>query len=194
MASVFAISAVCAGLAQHLRLAHQLSAVKDTSCQFTVVGTKDLKDLPNKSTTCAIFLYRITYNEHTRNPARVQTRAPLTVDLHLLISLWADSPLKEQTILGWVMQQLHDSPVLDRSLLGASGQFVDGEVVQLIPEELSVDDMSKLWQLLVPPYRPSATYIARNVKIGSEHQAAAPVVATRFAVSDELAAETQARP
>lgn len=186
MASLIAVNAVCSGIAQQLRLAHQLSPVHDTSCQFTVVGSKDLKDLPTKSTTCAIFLYRISHNEHTRNPARSSPRGPLTVNLHLLFSMWADSPLKEHTILGWVMRELYDHPILDRSVLGASGEFIDGELVQLIPEELTLDDMSKLWQLLVPPYRLSANYIARNVRIGSGSEVGAPVAATRFGVNDEI--------
>jgi hypothetical protein len=189
MASLIAINAVCSGIAQQLRLAHQLSPVKGTSCQFAVVGSKDLADLPNKGTTCAIFLYRVTHNEHTRNPARASPRGPLTVNLHLLFSMWADSPLKEHTILGWLMRELYDHPVLDRSVLGASGEFTDGELVQLIPEELTLDDMSKLWQLLVPPYRLSASYIARNVSIGTRSEAGAPVAATRFGFTAELEAQ-----
>jgi hypothetical protein len=186
MASLSAVNAVCAGIAQQLRLAHQLSPIKDTSCLFTVVGSKELKDLPTRNTTCAIFLYRISHNEHTRNAAVCSPRGPLTVNLHLLFSMWADSPLKEQTVLGWVMRELYDHPVLDRSVLGASGAFADGELVQLIPEELTLDDMSKLWQLLVPPYRLSVSYIARNVRIGVTSAGGAPVAATRFGVTDEV--------
>jgi len=188
MASLIAVNAVCAGIARQLGLAHQLSPVKDTSCLFAVVGSKDLKDLSTKGTTCSIFLYRITHNEHTRSP-RSSPRGPLTVNLHLLFSMWADSPLKEHGILGWLMRELYDHPVLDRSTLGASGAFADGELVQLIPEELTLDDLSKLWQLLAQPYRLSATYVARNVRIGTQADAGAPVAATRFVVSDDVAVE-----
>ena len=188
MANLSAISAVCGGIAQQLGLAHQLSPIKDTSCVFSVVGSKDLKDLATRNTTCAIFLYRISHNEHTRNAVRPAASRPLAVNLHLMFSMWADSPLKEQTILAWVMRELYDHPILDRSVLGAGGEFTDGELVQLIPEELTLDDMSKLWQLLVPPYRLSAFYVARNVQIGTRFEADTPVVATRFGLTDEVPA------
>ncbi len=188
MASVAAIHSVVSGLAQHLTRAHQLSPIKDMSCAFTPVGTSEFKKLDGKNTTCSIFLYRVTQNEHTRNPRPgASARPPLAINLHLLFTVWADSPLKELTVLGWVMRELHAYPVLDRSLLAASGQFRDAESVQLISEELSLDDMTKLWQALTPPLRPSFTFIARNVQIGPDtEEQFAPVIATRFDVSDEL--------
>lgn len=188
MASVSALHAVVSGLAQHLTRAHQLSPIKDVSCAFTPVGTSEFKKLDGKNTTCSIFLYRVTQNEHARNPGWAPSRRPpLAVNLHLLLTVWADSPLKELTVLAWAMRELHAYPVLDRSLLAANGQFRDAESVQLIPEELTLDDMTKLWQALTPPLRPSVTFIARNVRIGPDsEEPAAPVIATRFDVGDEM--------
>lgn len=191
MATVSAIHALCSGLAQTLGRAHQISSIKDLSCVFSVVGTSDFKKLDGKDTTCSIFLYRVTHNEHMRNmtASAGQAMRPLAVDMHLLFTFWADNPLKEQTLLAWVVRELHQRPVLDNSTLGASGQFDTGDRVQLIPEELSLDDMTKLWQALVPPYRPSVTYVARNVPIGLDGvEEFAPVVATRHRLGDRVEA------
>lgn len=181
MAAIAAVSAVVAGIAQHLTRARQLSPISDVSCTFLPVGTTDLKKLDGRETTCSIFLYRVTQNEHTR------TRAVLTLNLHLLITIWADTPLREHLLLAWVMRELYQHPVLDRSVLAGSGQFALADQVQLIPEELTLDDMTKLWQALVPPYRPSIAYVARNVPIGLDEDGAfAPVVASRFELTDEI--------
>src|SRR5258706_264054 len=116
MAAITAINAVCAGLAQYLTRAHQLSSVQDISCTFQAVGTTEFKKLDGKETTCSIFLYRVTHNEHTRNlPRRPQARS-LAINMHLLITIWADAPLKEHILLAWVMRELHRHPVFDRSL------------------------------------------------------------------------------
>lgn len=188
MASLSAINAVCAGLAQYLSRAHQLSPIKDISCAFSAVGATELKKLDGKDTTCSIFLYRVSHNAHTRNQG-ASPRLPLALDLHLAFTVWADSALKEHTVLAWVMRELYRKPVLDRSILAASGGFAPPEVVQLLPEELSLDEMTKLWQLLNPPYRPSVGYVAHNVKIGpDEAEGFEPVVATRFSVTDEMEA------
>jgi hypothetical protein len=58
----------------------------------------------------------------------------------------------------------------------------------MFPEELTLDDLSKLWQVLVPPLRPSLGYVARNVMIDIESQPDAErVVATRFELDDDVA-------
>ena len=96
-------------------------------------------------------------------------------------TVWSDTPLKEQQLLAWTMRELHQRPVLDRSVLGGAGAFTDADRIQLTPEELTLDDMSKLWTMLTPPYRPSLTYVARNVPIDLDaFDEYPPVVATRF--------------
>lgn len=187
MAALAAVNAVVAGVAQHLTRARQLSPISDVSCTFQAVGTTDFKKLDGRETTCSIFLYRITHNEHTRNLLPRTTRRVLTVNMHLLITVWADTPLREHLLLAWVMRELHQHPVLDRSVLAGNGQFANSDQVQFIPEELTLDDMSKLWQALVPPYRTSITYVARNVPIGfDEDEVFAPAAATRFELTDEM--------
>ena len=82
------------------------------------------------------------------------------------------------------MQQLYRTPVLDRSVLSASGGWAQSDVVQIIPAELSVDDMTRIWDALAPSYRLSVSYIARMIRIDADSEPdAAPVVAQRFALA-----------
>lgn len=193
MAQVTALHTLVSGLAQHLSRAYQLRPLPGITCSFAPLGISELRQLDGEATTCSLLLYRTTHNEHLRNRPQASLplgRAmPLTVDLHLLVSIWADSALREQNLLGWVMRELHQRPVIDRALLGDSSVFDADDLISLSPEELSLDDMTKLWQVLTPPYRPSLSYVARNVRIdlGTEPDHA-PVVARRLALTDDVAA------
>lgn len=191
MAAVTAIYAVTSSLAATLTRAYQVRPVAGLSCSFSAIGTSDMKKLDDQTTTCAIFLYRVTHNEFLRNRAAEGGVKPLSVNLHLMVSVWTDTPLREQTMLAWVMRELHQRPVLDNTVLQASDGFGATDMVQLTPEEISATDMSTLWQVFVPPYRMSLTYVARNLAIDLDPpERFAPVVATRFSVAT-LAADAQ---
>lgn len=189
MSGVESVNDVTEALARHLSRAHQISPVRETSCAFQSVGTSDLRKLDGDKTVCALLVYRITHNEHTRNvPNAMRTlRTPLSLNVHFLVSVWAAHAQEEQLILPWVMRELHAHPVLDTAILRGPAGFRDADQIQLIPEELTLDDLTKLWQALVPPMRLSATYVARNVRIDmGPTEEAGPVAATRFSFTDEM--------
>ncbi len=196
MASISAIHALTSGLAQHLSRAYQRSPVVGITCKFEPTGVSDFKKLDGQDTKLTLLLYRITHNEHQRNrpPSSLPsgTPVPLTVNVHLLLSIWADTALKEQSLLAWAMRELHLHPVLDRSLFADVGAYAAGDLVALTPEDLTLDDLSKLWQVLVPPLRPSLGYVARNVKLDLDTEPDnAPVVATRITLDDDVLAPAE---
>jgi hypothetical protein len=185
MATVSALHAVTTGIAQSLGRAYQLHPITGIACTFGAVGTTDFRKLDGQTTSCSIFVYRVTQNEHLRNRPPVRRAVPLTVNLHMLFTIWADSPLREQSLLAWLLRELHERPVLDNSVLAPSGGFDPADQVLLAAEELSLDDVAKLWQILTPPYRASLTYVARNIPIDLEPMPVfPPAVATRFAMQD----------
>ncbi len=186
--SVAAITGFTSGLAQLLKQRHELNpAQAGFSASFDAVGISDFKKLDGAQTRVSLMLVRLSHNEHLRNrpvatmPAGRQP--PLAVDLHLLFTVWADKADKEQLLIAWLLRELHGLPVLGGAALGAP--FGIHDAVQLIPEELSLDDLSKLWQVLVPPLRPSLGYVARHVALDLDRRPdAAPVVATRMHLVD----------
>jgi hypothetical protein len=132
----------------------------------------------------SIFLHRITRNEQLRSPQR-QTQHPeaqptLFLDLHYLLTYWGKSAEAEQTVLAWVMQFLETNPVLDTSILSSVAQWETGETVQLIPTNLSLEDILRIWDALGPKYRVSISYMARCVRVDRAVLPAGPVVATGF--------------
>ncbi|RQP21469.1 DUF4255 domain-containing protein [Piscinibacter terrae] len=192
MATASAIHAITSGIAQVLSRAYQLRPLAGVTCKFEPLGISDFKKLDGSDPKVSIVLYRISHNEHLRNrpPPMLPTGkpCPLTVNLHMLITVWADSALKEQSLIAWTLRELHMRPVMDKSMFADVGGFGVNDLVTMFPEELTLDDLSKLWQVLVPPLRPSLGYVARNVMIDIESQPDAErVVATRFALDDDVA-------
>jgi hypothetical protein len=144
--------------------------------------------------TISLFLFRVTVNEHLRNIPRaslpsgraMRMEVPLSLDLHYLLSVWSDKAEDEHFLLAWTMQELYLRPVLDGSSLIGDAQWQPEDVVQILPAELSTEDIMRIWDALEPSYRLSVSYVARVLRIdGPLEPAGPPVAARRFAYLDE---------
>lgn len=189
MANVHSIHSVGASLVTFLRNAYPADLEEDHPCDFSLFSSGDLADIGNIGTTVSLYLYRITMNEHLRGArhvgAPIDAVPPLSVDLHYLISVWADSATAEHVISAWVARELYSHPILDISSLSSDGGWSPEDVVQIIPAELSNEDLMRIWDALAPNYRLSFTFIARSVRIDVQQAATgAPVAATRHVYSD----------
>jgi len=84
------------------------------------------------------------------------------------------------------MRQLHDRPVFDVASLSPEGGWTASDFVQVIPAELSNEDVMRIWDALDPAYRLSVSYIARTVRIDPDAASVGrPVVATRSSFTDQ---------
>ena len=188
MANLQAIYSVGNSLVTYLDNSYQeLSQIDPLlpSCKFQLLSSIELDDMDKPNTTLSLFLHRVTIDEHVRNAhqinAMIPQQAPLSLDLHYLMSIWANSAATEHFILAWAMRQLHLHPLLDSSYLSSEADWRPEEVIQIIPAELSNEDMMRIWDTLKPSYRLSVSYIARVVRIeGDELENDRPVVATRM--------------
>jgi hypothetical protein len=161
----------------------------DMPVTFRLISGGELADDElDLDSTVTLYLYRVTVNDHLRNvrPSHApQNRPPLGLNLHYLVTVWAKSADVEHALLGWTMRHMHQNPILDRSSLMADGGWASDETIHVAPEELSNEDLLRLWDALTPPYRLSYSYVARVVLIDSELRAdGPPVIATRFTYSD----------
>jgi len=188
MANLRAIHSVGYSLVTYLQNAYPEPLRTEQPCDFRLLSSGELVDPGDIAPALSVYLYRVTINEHLRNSTLVGqgagSRPPLSLDLHFLLSVWAESALAEHTILAWTMRELHRHPVLDLSSLSPEAEWSPGDFVQLIPAELSTEDIMRVWDALEPPYRLSVSYIARVVRIDGEPVATQPAVSTRFSWAD----------
>jgi hypothetical protein len=187
MANIFALHSVGNSIATYLRNTYPAEIAGRTmpACTFDVISCGALAaDFDEEPTRITLLLYRATMNEHARQQRTHVSAAgisPLTVDLHYLLTAWGGTAAEEQTIFAWSLRQLHEHPLLDASTLSPEAGWARDEAVQIVPHEIAVDDMMRIWDALDPSYRLSAAYIARLVRIDPDELAEyRPVVATRL--------------
>lgn len=176
-------------LVQYLNSAFSLSPPLATTIHFELASSGELNANTTRSNVVTLYLYRVTVDPHSRNAPSSdgsETRVPLPLALHYLLSVWCDGAQDEQLVLGWVMRQLYEHQVLTPSDLMPDAAWHPSDVIQLVPSELTTEDMMRIWDALDPAYRLSVSYTARVVRLdpdsGTEHR---PVVARRLSVDPE---------
>jgi hypothetical protein len=199
VANLFAIHSIGESLVSYLRHAFQTlpQELKDQLPQapgFTLLSSKEMGGGQGSTDPgrpgLTLYLYRVTMNEHLRNQPYAggasDTPPPLALDLHYLLTVWADDSKDEHRMLGWAMHHLHTHQTLSASDLNEDGAWSPAETIQLIPAELSNEDLMRIWDTLQRPYTLSASYIARVIRIdvAPNHPSGKPVVARRLSLSD----------
>jgi hypothetical protein len=134
------------------------------------------------SPALSVFLYRVDFNK-TMSAAwaavgSLDGRAYLAVDLHFLLTPWADNAEYELRILGKAMQCLQARPILAGPLLFPDAAWAPNESVQVVPEDVPTETLMRTFDSLPTDYRLSVPYVARIVRIDSRQARPAPPVTT----------------
>lgn len=117
----------------------------------------------------SILLYRVDFNK-TMRPSwsavgSLDGHSHLPLDLHFLLTAWADNAEDEHQIIGRTMQAIETVGALSGPLLYPTGEWEPGEAVQLYLEDMATDDLMRTFDSLQCDFRLSVPYIARIVTI-----------------------------
>ncbi len=193
MANHLAIHSFCQSLCDFLSQRHATYSPPAgipplPSASFAVLSSSKFSSTDAiTETTVSLFLHRITINNHLRNTRAGSAVGPLGIDLHVLLTVWADDADDEHILLAWAMRELHQHAYLDRSSLTEEAGWAVDEQVNIAPAELSPEEMARIWEAAHRGYRLSYPFVARVIRIGIDRTPdAAPVVATRFTYTDDL--------
>ncbi len=191
--AIAAVSAVLSDLLNNGLIDHDLSALGNVL--VSSVAPDLITTGPNEGPRLNLFMYHASANQGWRNAAlpsrdskgeRLSNPA-LALDLHYLLTAYASQDFHAEILLGYAMQQLHECPVLARDAIrktlkvsppvtGAilpptlqtlvAADLADQvELVKLVPEAPSTEELSRLWTALQAHYRPTAGYLASVVLI-----------------------------
>ena len=193
MTNVLAIHSVGESLRTYLDTSYPADLRAAHPCEFRLLSSGELAASAEIDGALTLYLYRVTVNEYARNVRRVtdatHENVPLAVDLHYLLTVWSRSAFTEHVIVAWAMRQLHQHPVLDASSLTSEAAWGAGDFVQVIPAELSTEEVMRIWDTFEPKYRLSVSYIARVVRIDTDPVLEGmPVVARRLSYDSTVAA------
>ncbi len=130
----------------------------------------------------SLFAYRVDFNKAVRASwaaiGHQDGRGHLPVDLHFLLTPWANDADSELRIVGRAMQALDATPILAGPLLLPHGDFGPGESVQLVLEDVSTEAVMRTFDSLPTDYKLSVPYIARVVRLDARTAAPSPPVLT----------------
>lgn len=136
-----------------------------------------------------LFLHQVTPHTSLRSGERSGQRPLLGLDLHYLLTAYGAQDLQIEILLGYAALMLHRIPVVHRNVirdalatlasddhggippptLQALAGFDPGsqiEQLEIRPQYLSGEDLSKIWSPLQARYRPSLAYKVSMVTIG----------------------------
>src|SRR6266487_3966029 len=185
MATYRAVEASCEAVVRLLQQSWRRDLFESRDLLFQVYQTQDFAT--PMSTGVSLFLYRVTVNTIQRTPVprpgpKGRLRRPqLPLDLHFLLTPWADHSSLAQAILGWMMRAIEDTAILPAGLLNAvtDGVFDDDETVEIVAGQMTNEEMFRIWDVLPRDYQISIPYTARIVRIDSnlDLNEAGPVLA-----------------
>jgi hypothetical protein len=171
--AIAAVSEAIVGLLQ----ARYLEAPQffNNELEFRIFLAKDFSQ--PMSAGVSLFLFRIYPNGVLRSPRGrpgpegQEYRNQLPLDVHFILTAWAQDPSLQHLIAGWMMRMIEDTPILPPGLLNQKFPSLFGadEGVVVTPAELSTEELLRMWEVLVSnSYQVSVPYVARAVKIESK--------------------------
>jgi hypothetical protein len=129
-----------------------------------------------------LFLYRVDFNKTMRaawsGVSQNDGRSHLPLDLHFLLTAWADNAENEHLILGRALQAIEDTPILAGPLLMQASDWAPNESLQLVLQDVATDALMRIFDSLPVDYRLSVPYVARVTRIDGQRVPREPAVTT----------------
>ena len=170
MANYRSIGSTAEAVARLLQQSWQPSLLGGIEPRFEVYQGKDFSTPMAQGVS--VFAYQVAVDQVQRTlpPATRDHLRPLPVRISFLLTAWGQDASTEHDMLGWAMRAIADNPVLSSGFLNAAvpGVFRPDETVEIVPTELSNNDVFLLWQVLPGNLQLSVPYLARVVRIESE--------------------------
>lgn len=169
------------------RLPAELSD-EPTKAVVTLLGSADIakKISGNK---LGIYLHRITVDPHGRTrqftPKGTDQNgrhSELPVNLHFLLIANATSATVEADLMAWAMVVLANESQIDIShVQDIDDEWGQQELLTIAPDEMSTEDLMRIWDVFESSYTNTVPYVARSVRLRLKPQRTeGPPVVTRI--------------
>ncbi len=153
------------------RLSLRMAALLGGNPNVKLLGSQELSGTPTTE-SLGIYLYRIAVDPYARNrhlaaaEGRKAPRPELPVNLHILLVGWSDKNEAEVTYLSTAMQIIGSAMNLGIAEVGITDpSWGETDSVQVIPEEMSTEDLTRLWDSFPGGYRLSVPYIIKTLRL-----------------------------
>jgi hypothetical protein len=155
------------------------------NARVALLGSADVAK-PLTGNMLGIYLHRIVIDPHGRSrhfpPSGMDSNAPrpeLPVNLHILLIANGSSAEHEADLLSWAMIELANDGQLDVSRLAdTDSEWTERETLTVTPEEMSTEDLMRIWDVFEAKYTSTVPYVIRTVgmKLRAPRTVGPPVV------------------
>jgi hypothetical protein len=151
--------------------AHQ--PIPNRPTRVVLIRTNDLALTENETLilppAVSLLAYRVDFDKVMR-PAWAATgseegRSYLPLNVHLLLTAWADNAEHELHILGRALQAVDTRPILAGPLLHPTGGWAENETVEVVLEDVPTDDLMRVFDSLGVEYRLTVPLMAKVVVV-----------------------------
>ncbi|NMG75798.1 DUF4255 domain-containing protein [Aromatoleum diolicum] len=198
MASHLGILAVLQALRE--RLSIRMAARLGGNPQVEILGSQSLTGTPQPNTdTLGLYVHRVSVDPFSRNrhlppqPGRHLPRPELPVNLHVMLIAWCTHTEQEISYLATAIQIIGSALSLESADVSlADPDWGHEDSVQVLPEEMSTEDLMRIWDSLPGDYRLSAPYLIKTVRLAPDlDRADGPPVRTLVFPMDERGGTAQ---
>ncbi len=141
------------------------------NARVALLGSADV-GRPITGNVLGIYLHRITVDPHGRArhfpPQGTETagRPELPVNLHFLLIAAASSATIEADLMSWAMVEFANDGQLDVSHVAETDTgWSERELLTITPEEMSTEDLMRIWDVFEAQYTSTVPYVARTVRM-----------------------------
>ena len=158
-----------------------------TNARVALLGSADIANRLNGN-LLGIYLHRLTIDDHGRarffKPQGTDNTPPrpeLPVNLHFLLIANASSATIEADLMSWAMVELANHSQIDVShIQDIDDEWGQSEILNITPEDMSTEDLMRIWDVFESSYTSTMAYTARTVRLRLNPQRSeGPEVVTR---------------
>jgi len=172
-----------------ISLNNDLTVINDVSETLKMLVENSISELPPNSVVfdspgdiqktnksgLSLFLYQISENADLKNQDVVDIGSnqiqspPLALDLHYLLTPYAQTRQTEQIIMSKLVRTFHDNSIVNDSLLRNSLREVGNKELHIIFNTVPLEQLNNLWGTFhETPYKLSVSYLVTPILISSD--------------------------
>jgi hypothetical protein len=157
------------------------------NAHVALLGSRDIAS-PLNGNVLGIYMHRIAIDPHGRSrffsQQGTESGGPvgeLPLNLYFLLVATGSSAAIEADLMSWAMLEIANDGRLDISHLSeADDEWTDREIVNITPDEMSIETMMRIWDVFEADYTSSVPYVARTIRLRlREPRTEGPAVRTR---------------
>lgn len=143
------------------------------NARVELLGSADITD-PINGNALGIYLHRIKIDPHGRArffPPQGTSNGEgsageLPINLHILLVATGTSATIEANLMAWAMTALANESQMDISHLAENdNEWSQKESLTITPEDMSTEDLMRIWDVFNTQYTTSVPYVVRTVRL-----------------------------